>query len=183
MDQGSRHFRRLTGASWPKTCILREVSCVSDTASGRGSGCAASVSCSLPGLIASVYRAASRGPAHGRLLLPRAHRRFLCARHGRVTRKERPSSWMRAIPSASNKGTLKGRGTSPRKKQGALSMRSASLLRPASCVIVYCDGAACTLGPALAQALRQRGVPSVQVITDGWRQWRQAGYPVEGGGR
>jgi rhodanese-related sulfurtransferase len=46
-------------------------------------------------------------------------------------------------------------------------------------VIVYCDGANCTLGPALAQALRQRGVPSVRVMTDGWRRWQEAGYPVE----
>jgi rhodanese-related sulfurtransferase len=50
-------------------------------------------------------------------------------------------------------------------------------------VIVYCDGAACPLGPELAQRLRQRGIPSVLVMTDGWRQWRNAGYPVEGGKR
>jgi rhodanese-related sulfurtransferase len=50
-------------------------------------------------------------------------------------------------------------------------------------VVVYCDGAACALGPELAQALRQRGIVLVRVMTDGWHQWRNAGYPVEEGKR
>ena len=50
-------------------------------------------------------------------------------------------------------------------------------------VIVYCDGAACTLGPELARTLQKRGVPSVKIIVDGWRLWLEAGYPVAGGGR
>ena len=86
-------------------------------------------------------------------------------------------------PLSFKQGHIKGAWNVPPGEAGRSLDEIRILAQAGLVVIVYCDGAACPLGPALAQTLQQRGVPSVQVITDGWRQWQKAGYPVEGGGR
>jgi len=86
-------------------------------------------------------------------------------------------------PLSFKQGHIKGAWNVPPGEAGRSFDEIRILAQAGLVVIVYCDGAACPLGPALARTLQQRGVPSVRVIADGWRQWRQAGYPVEGGER
>jgi rhodanese-related sulfurtransferase len=50
-------------------------------------------------------------------------------------------------------------------------------------VVVYCDGVDCPLSPQLARTFKERGVTVVKVFVDGWYRWREAGYPIEEGGR
>ena len=56
----------------------------------------------------------------------------------------------------------------------------APLLTPTSRIVVYCDGAQCDLSHRLSERLRQMGFANVQVLTNGWSVWRQAGLPTQG---
>ena len=86
-------------------------------------------------------------------------------------------------PVSFKQGHIKGAWNVPPGEAGRSIDEIRILAQAGLVVIVYCDGEACPLGPALARTLQQQGVPSVQVIADGWRQWQEARYPVEGGGR
>lgn len=51
---------------------------------------------------------------------------------------------------------------------------------PYSAVIVtYCDGESCGLSKELAFALVAKGYRHVRVLLDGWKQWQEAGLPIE----
>jgi rhodanese-related sulfurtransferase len=45
--------------------------------------------------------------------------------------------------------------------------------------VTYCDGVECHLGAELAASLKKRGINDVRVLSNGWRLWLNAGYPVE----
>jgi len=49
-------------------------------------------------------------------------------------------------------------------------------------VVTYCHGIDCSLAANLAHALQAQGLPSVRPLINGWGDWVDAGYPVEGGG-
>ena len=53
----------------------------------------------------------------------------------------------------------------------------APLLTPTSRIVVYCDGPQCDFSHRVSERLRQMGFTNVQVLTNGWSVWRQAGLP------
>ena len=59
----------------------------------------------------------------------------------------------------------------------------APMLTPESPVVVYCDGTECELSHHLADNLRQLGYTNVQILSNGWTTWRQAGLPTQQGGK
>lgn len=48
-------------------------------------------------------------------------------------------------------------------------------------IVVYCDGEDCTLSKDLALALSGNGFGHVQVLSNGWSVWQEAGLPIEEG--
>ena len=59
--------------------------------------------------------------------------------------------------------------------------RLKNLLTTDFVAIVYCDGPLCPLSKQTAYGLLKEGIPVVKVLVDGWRLWREAGYPVARG--
>lgn len=71
--------------------------------------------------------------------------------------------------------------------QGALSLpvEDFSFLFPAlrsqlaaQSLILYCDGASCTLSQELRHLLRAQGLTDIYELHDGWTAWSQAGLPT-----
>ena len=56
----------------------------------------------------------------------------------------------------------------------------APLLTPTSRIVVYCDGTQCDLSHRVIERLQQMGFTNVQILTNGWSVWRQAGLPTQG---
>ncbi len=50
-------------------------------------------------------------------------------------------------------------------------------------IITYCDGESCLLSHDLAIFLKDMGFENVYVLVNGWSIWKDAGLPVENGGR
>jgi rhodanese-related sulfurtransferase len=48
---------------------------------------------------------------------------------------------------------------------------------PAATIVLYCGGG--FRSALVADSLRQMGYSNVRSMDGGWREWRQAGYPVE----
>jgi len=46
-------------------------------------------------------------------------------------------------------------------------------------LVIYCSGRECTDSHELASLLKEMGYTRLQVFIDGYRGWRDAGYPVE----
>jgi rhodanese-related sulfurtransferase len=56
-------------------------------------------------------------------------------------------------------------------------------LSPGSVVITYCDGPQCPLSKETAHGLLKQGIPAVKVFIDGWKLWKNAGYPIQQGNK
>jgi rhodanese-related sulfurtransferase len=50
-------------------------------------------------------------------------------------------------------------------------------------VMTYCSSKDCDEALLLTEQLRERGVTSVVLFVEGFKAWKDAGYPVEGGGK
>ena len=55
------------------------------------------------------------------------------------------------------------------------------LLTRESPLVLYCDGIECDLSHHLAESLRQQGYTNLQILSNGWTAWQQAGLPVTSG--
>lgn len=84
-------------------------------------------------------------------------------------------------PLSFQQGHIKGAWNVPPTEAGAYLKKILTLAQSGHTVIAYCDGADCPLSPELARTLQGLGVPSVKVLSDGWRRWLEAGYPVDEG--
>lgn len=54
-----------------------------------------------------------------------------------------------------------------------------ALVPPDTVLITYCAGAGCESSSELAALLMEEGYTQVKVFFGGWKQWFEAGYPVE----
>jgi rhodanese-related sulfurtransferase len=54
-------------------------------------------------------------------------------------------------------------------------------ISPTQPFVVYCSGPECDESLILARWLKQTGVSRVSVFVGGMEEWREAGYPIEGG--
>jgi rhodanese-related sulfurtransferase len=54
-------------------------------------------------------------------------------------------------------------------------------LSSASELIIYCDGIECESGLFLARLLKDKGFQNIKVFFGGWKEWVQAGLPMEKG--
>ncbi len=50
-------------------------------------------------------------------------------------------------------------------------------------VMAYCSSKDCDEALLLTEQLRERGVTSVVLFVEGFKSWKDAGYPVEGGAK
>ena len=55
----------------------------------------------------------------------------------------------------------------------------APFLSPTSRIVIYCDGTQCDLSHRVSERLQQMGFANVQILTNGWSLWRQAGLPTQ----
>jgi rhodanese-related sulfurtransferase len=46
-------------------------------------------------------------------------------------------------------------------------------------VVIYCSGGQCDASHNLAILLRQAGFTNLHIMVDGYKEWEQAGYPVQ----
>ncbi|MFQ6071055.1 MAG: rhodanese-like domain-containing protein [Candidatus Aminicenantales bacterium] len=53
-------------------------------------------------------------------------------------------------------------------------------LSPGNTVVVYCDGSECQSSIHLAEFLHHKGLRDIRVFFGGWKEWLEAGLPVEG---
>jgi len=52
-------------------------------------------------------------------------------------------------------------------------------LLPQETLVVYCDGSECQSSIALARMLHENGIKDIKVFFGGWKEWVNAGLPVE----
>mgnify|MGYP001815683049 CR=1 FL=1 len=53
------------------------------------------------------------------------------------------------------------------------------LIPPDALMVTYCAGEGCEASTELAGLLQDAGYTRIKVFYAGWKQWREAGYPVE----
>lgn len=51
---------------------------------------------------------------------------------------------------------------------------------PGRMIITYCDGPECGRSEQLARELKDKGLPNVRIMTEGWYAWLNSGFPIEG---
>jgi len=54
-------------------------------------------------------------------------------------------------------------------------------LSSASELIIYCDGTECESSLFLARLLKDKGFQNIKIFFGGWKEWVQAGLPIEKG--
>lgn len=76
------------------------------------------------------------------------------------------------------KGHIPGALNIPYEEADPASLRSISLPL-GEVLVVYCDGEECRSSVHLAGRLRELGYSRVKVFFGGWKEWKEAGLPVE----
>ncbi len=85
---------------------------------------------------------------------------------------------MRANRKTMPRATLAMRSTCPVFASKRISPKLLPFLSPTSRIVVYCDGTQCDLSHRVSERLQQLGFANVQILTNGWSVWRQAGLPI-----